>query len=102
MLVALGVASMAAVAIAGSIGTHKFTDYTVPTADAEVTGITVGPFGNIWFTERNADKIGRINAEGTFTEFPLPPPPTPGMTKATCGSPRSKGTRSDGSRPWEW
>jgi streptogramin lyase len=33
----------------------------------------VGPDGALWFTERLADKIGRLTTAGLFTEFPLPP-----------------------------
>jgi streptogramin lyase len=38
------------------------------------TGITVGPDGRIWFTERSpqANKLGRVNDDGTITEFSLP------------------------------
>src|SRR5690606_5319601 len=36
--------------------------------------ITVGPDGNLWFTEVTGNKIGRItpDAPNTITEFPLP------------------------------
>jgi virginiamycin B lyase len=36
-----------------------------------VTEITVGPDSNLWFTEENANQIGRITPDGTITEFPL-------------------------------
>lgn len=36
-----------------------------------VTEITVGPDANLWFTEENANQIGRITPDGTITEFPL-------------------------------
>jgi streptogramin lyase len=35
--------------------------------------IAAGPDGNVWFTEVNANEIGRITPSGTITEFPLPP-----------------------------
>ena len=35
-------------------------------------GITRGPDGAMWFTERNAGKIGRIARDGSITEFALP------------------------------
>src|SRR5207245_11434516 len=35
--------------------------------------ITVGPDGNLWFTEDSGNKIGRITPAGVITEFPLPP-----------------------------
>ncbi len=34
--------------------------------------IMVGPDGNLWFTERYADQIGRITITGHVTEFPIP------------------------------
>jgi virginiamycin B lyase len=34
--------------------------------------ITAGPDGELWFTERDGNQIGRIPATGTITEFPLP------------------------------
>jgi streptogramin lyase len=33
-----------------------------------------GPDGNLWFTEANADKIGRITPSGGVTEFAIPTP----------------------------
>jgi streptogramin lyase len=37
-------------------------------------GITVGPDGNLWFIERNYNKVGRVTTSGVFTEFPIPTP----------------------------
>jgi len=34
--------------------------------------ITVGPDGNLWFTETNFNKIGRITPAGGITEFTIP------------------------------
>jgi len=36
------------------------------------TGITSGPDGNLWFTERFGNNIGRITPAGVITEFPIP------------------------------
>lgn len=33
----------------------------------------LGPDRALWFTERSADKIGRMTLDGTFTEYPLTP-----------------------------
>jgi virginiamycin B lyase len=38
----------------------------------QLGAITAGPDGAMWFTETGADQIGRIDADGTITEFPLP------------------------------
>jgi virginiamycin B lyase len=45
----------------------------VPTANAGIQDIVQGPDGNMWFTERNANMIGRISGTtpGATTEFPL-------------------------------
>src|ERR1700761_7276239 len=48
------------------------TVFTVPTAASQPTGITGGPDGNAWFTEKAANKIGRVTPTGTFTEFTIP------------------------------
>jgi streptogramin lyase len=41
---------------------------------AQPLGITPGPDGNVWFVESNADKIGRIESDGTLTELTIPLP----------------------------
>ena len=46
-----------------------FTFFATPTPGANPTGITPGPDGALWFTEHNADKIGRIDVTGVITEF---------------------------------
>src|SRR5436305_1635398 len=33
------------------------------------TDIAAGPDGNLWFTEQNGNRIGRITPGGTITEF---------------------------------
>jgi uncharacterized protein (TIGR03437 family) len=50
------------------------TEYPVPTAASNPTFITTGPDGNLWFTESDANKIGKITASGTITEFAVPTP----------------------------
>ena len=47
------------------------TYYPVPTNNAQVAGITTGPDGNLWFTEYNAGKVGRVTQTGQVTEFAL-------------------------------
>jgi virginiamycin B lyase len=38
----------------------------------QITAITSGPDGNIWFTESGANEIGQLNlASGTITNYPL-------------------------------
>ena len=33
-----------------------------------------GPDGNLWFSESNGNKIGRVTPAGAFTEYPLSTP----------------------------
>jgi virginiamycin B lyase len=47
-------------------------EFPVPTAASYPSGITSGPDGNLWFTETDGNKIGRVTPSGVFTEFPIP------------------------------
>src|SRR5262249_42361078 len=58
-----------------------FREFPIPPASSLPGGIALGPDGNMWFTESNKNKIGRITTvgtastpAGTITEFPLPTP----------------------------
>ena len=49
------------------------TETPVPQASSGPTGVTMGPDGNVWFTETNLNQLGRVNvATGTIVEVPLP------------------------------
>src|SRR5204863_8535855 len=49
--------------------------FKLPTADSHPYGITVGPDGNLWFTERIADAIGVMDTKGHLLhEYPVPTP----------------------------
>ena len=49
------------------------TEFPVPTASANLTGITAGPDGHLWFVETNANKIGEINpTTHAISEFAIP------------------------------
>ena len=50
------------------------TEYPVPTARSVPAGIAAGPDGNLWFTEADANKIGRITTAGAITEYLIPTP----------------------------
>ncbi|MGA8746321.1 MAG: hypothetical protein WB507_10710 [Solirubrobacterales bacterium] len=49
----------------------QFTEFPLPEKSAPA-GITLGHEGDLWFTEWQAGKIGRITPSGQITEFPLP------------------------------
>jgi len=49
------------------------TLFPVPTAGGTF-GLTLGPDGNVWFTQSNGDVVGRITPAGVVTEFHTPTP----------------------------
>jgi streptogramin lyase len=63
-LVAAGIASVAR----GQV----VTEFPVTTAASAPREIAVGPDGNLWFTEYEANQIGRMTTAGVLTEFPVP------------------------------
>jgi len=72
----------------GAIGTmdtagKNLKVFPAPTPGA-IVGITVSG-GALWFTEEQANKIGKITTDGTITEFPLPTPGTFGPEGITAG-----------------
>lgn len=48
--------------------------YPVPTSEAGVRRITTAPDGSMWFTELDANRIGRITRSGAITEYELGEP----------------------------
>jgi virginiamycin B lyase len=51
---------------------QTLTEFALPTPHAGPESITAGPDGNVWFTEHDANKIGRITPAGAVTGFPIP------------------------------
>jgi streptogramin lyase len=49
----------------------NITDYSVTTLSSSPINLTLGPDGNIWFTENSVAKIGKITTSGTVTEYSL-------------------------------
>lgn len=47
--------------------------YTIPTQKASPGDLFVDGKDNIWFTESEGHKIGRLSPDGQFREYPLPP-----------------------------
>ena len=52
----------------------KVKQFAIPTLDSRPYSITSGPDGNLYFTESDGDKIGRITPTGKIHEFDLPHP----------------------------
>jgi streptogramin lyase len=52
-------------------GEAVVTEFPIPTAASSPQSITAGPDGNLWFTERAGNKIGRITPAGVITEYPV-------------------------------
>ena len=50
------------------------SEYPLLTAAAQVTGISKGLDGSVWFTETAANKIGRLSSTAVVTEFPIVTP----------------------------
>jgi streptogramin lyase len=50
------------------------TEFPLPTPDSGPHIITLGPDGNLWFTESYAGRVGRITPQGQITEINLPDP----------------------------
>jgi streptogramin lyase len=65
--------------------TGQVTEYPIPSAPPLDTPagqlmtsgplqVAVGPDRALWFTEFNANQIGRLTTDGQFTEYPVPTP----------------------------
>jgi streptogramin lyase len=48
------------------------TEFPVPTPSSRPYTITAGPDGNVWFTESDGNRLGRITPGGVITEFIVP------------------------------
>jgi streptogramin lyase len=66
----------ASLIVVGALASTAFgqavNEFPVPAPKSGVLGIAAGPDGNLWFTERDGNKIGRITTLGAITEFALP------------------------------
>lgn len=56
-----------------NIETKQFTAYPIPTKNPGAYGMDVAGDGRVWFVEREANKIGRLDPKtGKIDEFPTP------------------------------
>ena len=105
-LCCVGLLLVSLLAVLPATAPAAITEFTVPTANSQPAGITVGPDGALWFTEENGHKIGRITTDGPSRSTRSPPSPaprarSPPVRTGICGSPSSAPIRprSAGSRP---
>ncbi len=88
-----------------SFDAGALVEFAIPTANAEPTGLTWGPDGNLWFTETAApEKIGTMTEAGVFSSSSSRPRTAPPMRSspaptATCGSRSTPRTKSAASPP---
>jgi LPXTG-motif cell wall-anchored protein len=54
------------------ISAITINEFSIPTPTSCATGIATGSDGNLWFTEKCGNKIGRITPAGVITEFTIP------------------------------
>ena len=70
--VAILVAALLALAApAVAAAAESVEQFDTPQAASSPGGITAAPDGALWFTERSAPAIGRVDLEGAITEFPI-------------------------------
>jgi streptogramin lyase len=63
---------VAALGLASRAYSQTFTEFPIPGTVPTPWGITAGPDGNLWFTEFQTNKIGRISTADVITEFAVP------------------------------
>ena len=71
LLASVLVIGSAEAASAATVAPPPIVEFAVPTSNSGPGSITAGPDGNLWFTEKTGNKIGRISASGSFPTFSL-------------------------------
>src|SRR5205807_1831235 len=62
------------------------TEFDVPTPYSDPISITAGSDGNLWFSESQGPKIGRITPAGVITEFDVSGTHPLGITNGPDGN----------------
>ena len=60
------------VVVSDLVAAGAFSEFSLPWVPSQPSGIAAGPDGNVWFTEANNNKVGRITPAGVVTEFQIP------------------------------
>lgn len=58
--------------LAASASAQTIIEFPLPTAASGPWGIAAGPDGNLWFTESEGNRIGRVTTAGVVSEFAIP------------------------------
>jgi streptogramin lyase len=72
------IAAAIAIPLSGSLthahaqGTLNISEFSIPTSSSDPVSITSGPDGNLWFTEFDGHKIGKVTPDGTVNDFLVP------------------------------
>ena len=68
---------------------QTISEFPIPTSNASPNGITLGPDGNLWFTENGGYNVSRITPAGAVSEFGTAScscyPSLPGLMGITVG-----------------
>jgi streptogramin lyase len=56
----------------GTKPSQTMSEYPIPTFNSDPRRITVGPDGNLWFTEHDANQVAKVTTSGAITEYRLP------------------------------
>ena len=72
-------------ALASPARAQVVTEFPIPTPNSQPLRIIVGLDGNLWFSESEVNKIGRITPAGVITEFPTTAPPPDGPNGVCVG-----------------
>ena len=65
-------AALSALFAGANARAQTIQEFAVPTPLSSPRSIAAGPDGNLWFTESDAGRIGRITPGGAIVEYPLP------------------------------
>lgn len=70
----LAIASLTLAVASPAAAAPTITEFPIPTAASQPEDIVLGPDGNLWFTEKVANKIGRVipSDPPVIEDFPLP------------------------------
>jgi virginiamycin B lyase len=72
-VLAVGSTALSTPTASASLPPITETRFPLPTDAARPYRIVAGLDGDLWFTESDANQIGRITTDGQITEYPIPP-----------------------------